>query len=152
MSKSITARKFAATTLITAGFAAFTATFAPAANATNGVEGSISSPAVGSVILGWRVYVPAGNTAACDMTVENSVNTTGTYREFDYSAVGGSANHQGRWISDSLQASAPAGSTAYGNVYCTFLNPSGQAATGGWQGSAVVKFATRAGNPMIPLG
>ncbi|WP_194819962.1 hypothetical protein [Nocardia sp. XZ_19_385] len=152
MPKPSIAKKIAATTLVTAGLAALTATLAPAAHATNGVEASISSPFAGAVTLSWRVYVPAGSTAACDMAVENSANGTGTYREFNYSAVGGSANHQGRWISDSLQASAPAGSTAYGDVYCTFLNSSGQATTGGWQGSTMVRLAIKGGIPTIPPG
>ncbi|GAB2667797.1 hypothetical protein [Nocardia goodfellowii] len=147
-----TAKKIAATTLVMTGLAALSATFAPAANATNGVEASISSPSAGAVTLSWRVYLPAGSTAACDMAIENSANTAGTYREFDYSAIGGSANHQGRWISNSLQASAPAGSTASGDVYCTFLNPSGEATTGGWQGSTMVRLPIKGGIPTIPPG
>lgn len=141
--------KIAGTTLLIAGLAALTATFAPAANATNGVEGGIDSPSAGSVTLSWRVYIPAGSTATCDMAVENSANTVGTYREFEYSNIGGTPNHQGRWISNSLQASAPVGSTAYGDVYCTFLNSNGQATAGGWQGSTRVRLAVK-NAPMIP--
>ncbi|MFD3745992.1 hypothetical protein [Nocardia sp. NPDC058633] len=151
MPKPPTVKKIAATTLLVTGLAALTATVAPTASATNGVDGSITSPSAGSVTLSWRIYVPAGNTATCDMTVENSANTAGTYREFEYSAIGGSPNHQGRWISSSLQASAPAGSTAHGDVYCTFLNANGQATVGGWQGSTKVRLAVKDA-PMIPPG
>ncbi|MFE1592738.1 hypothetical protein [Nocardia sp. NPDC058705] len=151
MPKPPTVKKITATTLIVAGLAAVVATTAPAANATNGVDGAIVSPAAGMVTLSWRVYIPAGSTAACDMVVENSVNTTGTYREFDYTAVGGSPNHQGRLISDSFQAPAPPGSTAHGDVYCTILKPDGQATVGAWQGSTRVKFAVKDA-PMIPPG
>ncbi|AFU04666.1 hypothetical protein [Nocardia brasiliensis] len=152
MTTPSTTKKLATTTLLVAGLAALTTLVAPAAHAANGVEGSISSPAAGTVTLGWRVYLPAGSTATCDMVVENSVGTTGTYREFDYSAIGGSANHQGRWVSDSFQTSAPAGSTAYGDVYCTFLKTDGQATTGQWQGSTAVKIVVRGGAPTIPPG
>ncbi|WP_280395126.1 hypothetical protein [Nocardia brasiliensis] len=152
MATPSTTKKLAATSLLITGLAALTILVAPAANASNGVEGSISSPAAGTVTLGWRVYIPAGSTATCDMVVENSVNTVGTYREFDYSAIGGSANHQGRWITDSFQTSAPAGSTAYGDVYCTFLSTSGQATTGQWQGSTAVKIVIKGGTPTIPPG
>ncbi|QIS05568.1 hypothetical protein F5X71_27550 [Nocardia brasiliensis] len=147
---AFTVKKSVATVLLATGCTAAFAITTPAAHASNGVEGSISSPAPGTVTLGWRVYLPAGSTAACDMVVENSVNTTGTYREFDYTAIGGSANHQGRWVSGSLQAAAPPGSTAYGDVYCTILNSSGQAGTGGWQGSTAVKILTRGDTPTIP--
>ncbi|NNH71241.1 hypothetical protein HLB23_15430 [Nocardia uniformis] len=152
MSTPTTAKKIAATTLLMTGLAALTTIVAPAANAANGVDGSISSPSAGAVTLSWQIYIPAGSTATCDMAVENSANTAGTYREFDYTAIGGSANHQGRWISSSLQASAPGGSTAYGDVYCTFLNSSGQATTGGWQGSTQVKLVVKGGVPAIPPG
>lgn len=151
MSKPPTVKKIAATTLLVTGLAALTATLAPAASATNGVEGSISSPSAGSVTLSWRIYIPAGNVATCDMAVENSAGTAGTYREFEYSSIGGSPNHLGRWISNSLQATAPAGSTAYGDVYCTFRNANGQATVGGWQGSTKVRLAVKEA-PMIPPG
>ncbi|MFD3702788.1 hypothetical protein ACFWUP_06535 [Nocardia sp. NPDC058658] len=150
MPKTPDVKKIAATSLIVTGLAAAAAFAAPAANATNGVDGSISSPAAGTVTLSWRVYIPAGSTAACDMVVENSANTAGTYREFDYTAIGGSPNYQGRLVSDSFQAPAPAGSTAYGDVYCTFLKPDGQATVGSWQGSTRVKLVKDA--PMIPPG
>ncbi|WP_410870535.1 hypothetical protein [Nocardia sp. A7] len=151
MSTPPTAKKIAATALLVTGLAALTATIAPVASATNGVEGSITSPTAGSVTLSWRIQIPAGNTATCGMSVENSANTVGTYREFEYSNIGGSPNHQGRWVSNSLQASAPAGSTAYGDVYCTFLNADGQATVGGWQGSTKVRLAVKDA-PVIPPG
>ncbi|MBC7303664.1 MAG: hypothetical protein H5T78_22285 [Nocardia sp.] len=151
MPKPPTANKLTATTLLITGLAAVAAATAPAAHATNGVDGAISSTSTGSVTLSWRVYIPAGSTASCDMAIENSANTAGTYREFEYTAIGGSANYQGRLVSSSLQASAPAGSTAYGEVYCTFLKTGGQATTGGWQGSTLVRPAIKDA-PMIPPG
>lgn len=145
-------KKLATTTLLITGLAALTA-LAPTAHATNGVDGGITSPAPGTITLSWQVYIPSGRTAACDMSVENSANTTGTYREFDYTAIGGSANHQGRWVSSSFQTSAPAGSTAYGNVNCTFLDPTtGHATVGYWQGSARVKLPVKTIVPAIPPG
>ncbi|MGW5450768.1 hypothetical protein [Nocardia sp. NPDC003979] len=87
------------------------------------------------------------------MSVENSADTSGTYREFDYTAIGGSPNYQGRWVSDSFQTAAPAGSTAYGNVNCTFLDPgTGQARVGYWQGSTRVKLPVRTIVPAVPPG